>query len=99
MTSIDQTELEVVHDDDASRYVLQRGGDTLGLIDYRRTENVLELFHTEIRPAARGQGLGAVLVRHTLDDLRARSEKVVPSCWYVREFIDQHADYADLLST
>ncbi len=38
-----------------------------------------------------------MLVGGALDDLRAAGRQVVPSCWYVREFIDEHEEYADLL--
>jgi uncharacterized protein len=54
--------------------------------------------HTVIDPARRRQGLGAELVRGALDDLRRRGHRVVPSCWFVAEFIDDHPDYVDLLA-
>lgn len=102
MTVADQNlpdEFDVTHDAEGSRYLLRRDGEHVGLIDYRpRGDDVLVLHHTEIRPDARGHGMGAVLVRGALDDLREQGKKVVPSCWYVREFIDAHQDYADLVA-
>ena len=47
----------------------------------------------------RGQGVGAELVRQALDDVRAGGGLVVPQCWYVARFIDEHPEYADLLAT
>jgi len=44
-----------------------------------------------------GQGLGAVLVRAALDDVRQRGARIVPSCWYVAEFIAEHPEDADLV--
>jgi predicted GNAT family acetyltransferase len=92
------SELDVTHDEEGRRYLLRRDGEHVGLIDYRLRDGVYDLHHTEIRPDARGGGLGGVLVRAALDDLQANGAKVVPSCWYVREFIDAHPGYADLVA-
>ena len=54
--------------------------------------------HTEISPHMRGKGLGDVLVRGALDDLRAQGRTVVPACWFVAEFIERNADYGDLVA-
>jgi hypothetical protein len=31
-----------------------------------------------------------------MDDMRAAGRKVVPTCWFVAEFLDRNPDYADL---
>jgi predicted GNAT family acetyltransferase len=82
--------------EERSRYELLVDGELAGIADYREQGDVLVLPHTEVDASRRGQGLGAVLVRGALDDVRARGQKVVPACWYVAEFLEQHADYADL---
>ena len=46
----------------------------------------------------RGQGFGAMVGRGALDDLRSRGKRVVPSCWFVRDFIELHDEYADLIA-
>jgi predicted GNAT family acetyltransferase len=33
-----------------------------------------------------------------LDDARARGVAVIPTCWFVREYIEQHPDQEDLLA-
>ena len=93
------SELDVTHDEEGQRYLLRRDGEHVGLIDYRLRDGVYVMHHTEIRPDARGSGLGAVLVRQALDDVRATGGRVVPSCWYVREFIDGHPEYAEVLAS
>jgi predicted GNAT family acetyltransferase len=30
--------------------------------------------------------------------VRARGERIVPACWYVREYIEEHPERADLLA-
>jgi uncharacterized protein len=37
-------------------------------------------------------------VRHALDDVRAAGRTVIPTCWYVAQFIDEHPEYEDLLA-
>jgi predicted GNAT family acetyltransferase len=41
--------------------------------------------------------VGAELVRTALDAARAEGAKVVPSCWFVKGWIERHPDYADLV--
>src|SRR5690606_29893596 len=78
--------LAVVHEADRSRYVLRLDGRVVGVADYRDRGDALVFHHTEIDPARRGHGLGAILVRGALDDVRARGRVIVPTCWYVAEF-------------
>jgi predicted GNAT family acetyltransferase len=44
-----------------------------------------------------GQGLAGRMVAVVLDDLRERARLVVPTCPYVRTFIDRHSEYVELL--
>jgi predicted GNAT family acetyltransferase len=89
---------QMVRNDDAERYELWVGGELASLADYRRRGDVLEMHHTETRDAFRGQGLAAQLVRGALDDVRERGLKIVPSCWFVADFIDANGGYADLVA-
>ena len=96
------SELDVVHDEEGHRYLLRRDGEHVGVIDYRILDGdgaeTFDFQHTEIRPQLRGSGLGGVLVRRALDDMRAAGRHVVPTCWYVRDFIRDHPDYGSLLA-
>ena len=94
----DSTSRQVRRAEDRSRYELVEDGSVVGYADFRPQGGAVLLPHTVIDPGRRGQGLGAELVRGTLDDLRTRGERVIPACWYVAEFIDGHPDYADLLA-
>src|SRR5688572_4551988 len=94
------TDTRVEHRAQQQRYELLVDGDLAGIADYRDLGDGNVLFpHTEIAGSRRGQGLGAVLVRGALDDVRSRGQRVVPQCWYVAQFIRDHADYRDLLAS
>lgn len=82
-----------------SRYELIVDGELVGIADYRVQGDVIVFPHTEIDHAKRGQGLGAILVQGALDDVRAAGCTVVPQCWYVAEFIDEHPRYQALVKT
>ncbi len=86
----------VVRNEAESRYELQIDGDVVGVADYSLNDTVMTIPHTEISPSMRGQGLGEQMVRGVLDDIRLREEKVLPVCWFVREVMDAHPEYADL---
>jgi hypothetical protein len=79
-----------------SRYELLEDGKLLGVADYRPMGDKLAFPHTEIVPGRRKQGLGAQLVQGALDDVRRKGAKVVPMCWFVAEFLEEHPEYADL---
>ena len=89
---------EVLHEPDHTRYLLRVDGEVVGVADYRDRGDALVFHHTEVDRARRGHGLGGVLVRAALDDVRARGRTIVPTCWFVAEFVDLHPDYADLLA-
>ena len=83
---------------DRSRYELFDDGRLVGIADYRVDGRTVVFPHTEIAPSLRGRGLGAELVRAALDDVRGSGRTVVPACWYVAQFIDEHPEYRDLLA-
>jgi len=87
---------EVRDNPEKSRYELVEDGRLVGVADYRPMGETLAFPHTEIVPARRNQGLGAQLVQGALDDVRRKGAKVVPYCWFVAEFIEEHPEYADL---
>ena len=91
--------LEVRHAPDAGRYELWEDDTLLGIADYRPGPDGSLVFpHTEIRSDRRGEGLGEVLVRGALDDVRDRGETIVPACWFVAEFVQTNEDYQDLIA-
>jgi predicted GNAT family acetyltransferase len=81
-----------------SRYELYVDDELAGIADYRVQGEVVVIPHTQIDRDRRGKGLGAELVKGALDDIRASGRMVVPQCWYVAEFIEEHPEYQALLA-
>ncbi len=91
-------DVTVTHDPDRQRYVASLDGQPVGHSEYRLSEGVITFTHTEVADAAEGNGVGSVLARHALDDVRATGERSVdPQCPFVAGWIERHPEYADLL--
>ena len=91
---------DVRRNDDRGRYELLVDGQLVGIAEFTLSADgdVATFPHTVIAPERRGTGLGDVLVRGALDDMRGRVSKIVPSCWFVADFISANPEYADLLA-
>ena len=79
------------------RYEIAIDGVVVGIAEYRRRPGVISFIHTEIDPSRKGEGLGTLLIRAALDSARAEGLAVLPYCPFVRNFIDRHREYLDLV--
>jgi predicted GNAT family acetyltransferase len=79
------------------RYEIRVDGQVAGIAQYRSRPGRIEFVHTEVGDEFEGQGLGARLISFALDDARARGLEVLPSCPFVRSYIQRHPDYIDLV--
>ncbi|ODT21596.1 MAG: hypothetical protein ABS54_12455 [Hyphomicrobium sp. SCN 65-11] len=97
MTTGNDTAYTVRDNPEQQRFEMETSAG-LAVAEYRRDGDTLIIFHTEVPPALRGQGMGDKLVRGVLEDVRRRNLKVVPRCWFVREFVGSHPEYRDLIA-
>jgi predicted GNAT family acetyltransferase len=80
-----------------SRFEAYVDGELAGFSVYELADGVIAFTHTEVDDAFEGHGVGSALVRRSLDAVRADgTRRVRPLCPFVRAWIDQHPDYADL---
>jgi predicted GNAT family acetyltransferase len=89
---------EVVDNPAEHRFEISLDGEAAGFTEYRPHGDALEFFHTVIGEAFEGKGLGSILIGSTLDAIRERGVKIVPTCTFVRGYIDKHPEYADLIA-
>ncbi|MET0420589.1 MAG: GNAT family N-acetyltransferase [Acidimicrobiia bacterium] len=96
----DPADASVTRNDERSRYELIVDGEVRGLVDLREMpDGRVGFVHTEVDSALRGKGYSSVLVRRALDDVRARGELAVARCSYVRDFQEDHPEYADVFAS
>ena len=88
----------IAHEPDRSRYVLKRGDRVIGETYYDMGPRGEIVFtHTEIDDSLQEKGLGSMLARGVLDDVRATSDaKVVAKCPFIYKFLATHPEYKDL---
>src|SRR5262245_42764485 len=98
MTEVDTADLHVVDNPDAHRYEIWAGGKLAGLATYKVRPGRLVLIHTETEAGFEGHGVAARLVHDMLDDIRSRGLRITPVCPYVRHYLSEHPDYADLVA-
>ncbi|PPF11798.1 MULTISPECIES: GNAT family N-acetyltransferase [unclassified Rathayibacter] len=85
--------------DDASRYELHLDGALVGVLDYREAPGSVSLVRSFTTPPFRGRGLAGELVSFAVDDIEAAGGRsVVPMCWYVGQWFEQHPEKAHLLA-
>jgi predicted GNAT family acetyltransferase len=90
-------DITVVRNDERDRYEALIDGTVAGYAAYRTKPGVTNFYHTVVEPAFEGRGVGSVLARRALDDVRARGEKVVADCPFIAGYIQRHEEYRDLL--
>jgi predicted GNAT family acetyltransferase len=85
-------------DDGGARYEWVVDGDVVARMEYRADGDRLVIHHTYTEPRWRGRGIAADLVRAALDDLRTRDAVIVPTCWFVADFVADNPEYAPMLA-
>jgi predicted GNAT family acetyltransferase len=86
---------DVRQDADGDRFVLEtRAG--LAVADYRLSDGIMTIYHTEVPISLRGNGIGQQLVLGALSLARRLNVKIVPRCWFVRDVMDRHPEFQDL---
>lgn len=89
----------LVEDNPAQRRFEILVDDSLaGVMNYELRGETVVVTHTEVDEHFRDAGVGTTLVRGSLDQIRARGNRVVPRCPFVAAFIDRNPEYRDLLA-
>ncbi len=86
-----------VTDNGRGRFEMAVEGGT-AFVTYREERGALALLHAEVPSAVEGRGEGSRLVKGTLDQVRARGQKVIPYCPFISIYIRRHPEYQDLLA-
>jgi predicted GNAT family acetyltransferase len=83
---------------DEQRFELVAGGVVGAFATYRAHDGVVRILHTETAHELRGRGLAGELARQTLDQIRERGDRVIPSCPFFANYIAEHPEYRDLVA-
>jgi predicted GNAT family acetyltransferase len=87
----------VVHDARDLRFQIHLPGGVAELAYVPVSDALLDLYSTWVPPVERGRRVADRLVRAALAHARERGMRVVPSCWYVRRWLEAHPEHQDLI--
>lgn len=71
--------------------------DETAYLEYSLSGNILELIHTEVPEKLRGRGLASSLAETSLRWAREHNLRVDVVCPTVREYLESHPEYSDLV--
>jgi predicted GNAT family acetyltransferase len=87
------------HETDANRYVMRIDDELIAVVDYVVNGSSISFNHTFTNPSKRGKGYAGEIVTFAVDDVEKTSDRhIVPMCWYVGKWFDEHPERANLLS-
>jgi hypothetical protein len=89
-------QIPLVHNEVDRQFELTIEGQT-SLIAYRKRDNVYLLDHTEVPEALEGRGVGTALVEKTLTWIEEHGGKIVPTCPFVRAYLERHLTWNRLV--
>jgi predicted GNAT family acetyltransferase len=90
--------MTVEHDTTSRRFTVAGSSGTAMLAYAPAGSDILELYSTFVPPGDRGRGIAERLVRAAVEYARAEGFRIIPSCWYVAQWIRQHPEHADLVA-
>ena len=93
------SDIRVTDNPEEHRFEAYVDGALAGFAAYRFRGDHIVFTHTEVDDAYEGQGIGGVLARAALDQVRAAGEHdVVAMCPFIAAWIARHPAYQDLLA-
>jgi predicted GNAT family acetyltransferase len=72
--------------------------DHLAFVEYSLAPGSITLLHTEVPKELGGRGVGSILAKAVLENIRAQGLKVEPRCEFLAGYIKKHPEFAALVS-
>jgi predicted GNAT family acetyltransferase len=90
------SDVQVEHRESGRRFVA-RTPSGLAFVSYVRPDDAtIELQHTVVPTADRGQGIGGALVRTAVGYAREQGLRVVPTCPFVKAWLEKNPHERDV---
>ena len=89
--------MDVIHNEDASRFEIRDAGG-VAVLEYQREGDRVVMTHTEVPEAIEGSGYGSALAKTALAWAREQGLRVEPVCPFVNAYVRKRAaEYRDLV--
>jgi predicted GNAT family acetyltransferase len=86
----------VVDNTTAHRLEIVDGG-AVAFLTYRMKGDAVEYLHSETPAELQGRGYASALAKFALERDKASGRKVIPTCPFVKTYIERHPEYASLV--
>ena len=87
----------VIHDEKVGRFEVFESGQ-IAYLQYVEQGDVIDLQHTIVPPQLEGDGIGSALVSTALLYAKDHGLKVIPTCPFVKTYIERHPEYKSLVN-
>jgi predicted GNAT family acetyltransferase len=88
---------EITRNTAENRYELALDGECVGVVEYRDSDGVREIFRTAVAPPMRGRGLAGELIAGAIADIRAENLLLLPTCAYALNYVSKHPEDLELV--
>ncbi len=86
-----------IDDQKRGSFFIEQEGRQIAELDFEVKENLLNAYHTGVRPQMEGQGIAARLFDNMVRYARDKGYKVIPSCSYILVKFRRHPElYHDI---
>lgn len=93
-------EIQIKIDDNRGRFFIEKEGKQVAELDFKVDDNILDAYHTGVRPELEGQGIAGRLFDKMVEYAREKGYKVNPSCPYIHAKFRRDAErFSDLWSS
>ncbi len=91
-------EYKVIHNQSLSKFSTLNEGKESVLEYIMVNKNTINMIHTYVPVEQRGRQIAAALVKTGLEYAMEKNLKVIPTCSYVRTYINRNAKFKNLLA-
>jgi predicted GNAT family acetyltransferase len=88
---------DIIDNAGAHRLEIADGG-AVAFLTYRMNGLAIEYLHSETPPELQGRGYASAIAKFALDRDKAAARWVIPTCPFVKTYIQRHPEYASLVS-
>jgi uncharacterized protein len=80
------------------RYTFGEAGQQAIMTFSRASWKLIIIDHTEVPDIYRGQGIGAKLSLHAIEEARKGGWKIIPLCPFFKAQVERHPEWNDVIS-
>lgn len=86
-----------INDNNRGSFFIEQEGRQIAELDFEVKDNLLNAYHTGVRPELEGQGIAGRLFDEMVNYSREKGYQVIPSCPYIlAKFRRRPDEYSDI---